>query len=221
MAIIQIPKKYQGGFAKLAKLDNGSFKALAESLSKIPLAVGGDKFIEGMDFPEKAKAGVVREILAAVGSLSMVGERRGLTPKELGRDVASRASVAESNELNSLSDKELESLADRVEKLLGLDSVYYSIKAADLLTEHEHTLMSSRIITDCRPIFGREIDGDPKAAVIVHMLQIHFHDNDEHREMYFAMDDSDLTLLKKIVDRAEKKAQKLRTTFLKSEVKIL
>lgn len=94
-----------------------------------------------------------------------------------------------------------------VENSLGITS-----KAVGVMTEHEHVYCRCRILTDMRPIFGDE-PNELKAAVIVHTLKIAFHSQDDHKEIYIAMDKNDVKELIEALKRAEKKEQSL-TSFL-------
>ena len=102
-----------------------------------------------------------------------------------------------------------EDLRQRLAKLLGYEnSLGVTSKALDVMTEHERILCGARIVTDIRPVFGRPTD-KPTAAVIVHNLKISYHQDDEHREFYVALDTEDVVRLRTLLERAEMKAQSL------------
>ena len=94
-------------------------------------------------------------------------------------------------------------------------------KAIDLITEREKIWLSSRVITDVRPIFG---DGDEikfEASLIIHNLKIQFKENKLIKEFYFALDSEDLTNLKEQIIRAEEKEKILKSMLNEKSIKIV
>lgn len=47
--------------------------------------------------------------------------------------------------------------------------------------------------------------------LLEHTLKIVFHDGFRHRELYMALDTSDISRLREVIDRAEKKAASLKS----------
>jgi hypothetical protein len=85
-------------------------------------------------------------------------------------------------------------------------------KAYDLQTEGERTFCDARILTDLRPVFGKDIASGPAGMVIIHRLKLGYHNSEgEHRTFYIALDAEDLVTLKKAIDRAELKARSLKS----------
>jgi hypothetical protein len=79
-----------------------------------------------------------------------------------------------------------------------------------LQSDVERAFCDARILTDLRPIFGGEVDA-PKAMIIVHTLKLSYHDaaTGKHEELFVAIDDEDIEKLKRILERAERKAKSL------------
>jgi len=102
-----------------------------------------------------------------------------------------------------------------IENSLGVTS-----KAVGVMTEHEHVYCRCRVLTDIRPVFGDEPD-QPKAAVIVHTLRLAFHSQDSHKEIYIAMDNSDVKELISALKRAEKKEQCLASFLDNTQLPLL
>jgi hypothetical protein len=101
------------------------------------------------------------------------------------------------------------------------DTLGLTAKALDLVNDHEHAFCSVRIISDVRHIFGADPHDRPKAALIVHMLNLVYHEIGKTNEMYFAMDVSDLKNLKSAIERAETKAANLKAMLAESNIKLL
>ena len=89
--------------------------------------------------------------------------------------------------------------------------------------ESNNVFLSSRIITDIRPIFSLNINETPKAGVVIHNLHIHFSSSDEgaHRDVYFALDSADILALEGLIKRAKDREASLKMIFDKSKVKNL
>lgn len=97
-------------------------------------------------------------------------------------------------------------LAERLNSLLNIESVVLSARAFDIQHEYEKIFRDARIMTDIRPVFniaGSEATG----AMIVHNLTIGYSQDGDHKEIVVAMDDPDITTLKKLLERAETKAK--------------
>ena len=90
------------------------------------------------------------------------------------------------------------------------------------MTENDRIFCGARILSDIRPVFTDSLES-ASAAVIIHNLQIGFHDSGTgvHKEFYVALDNQDIQKLKEIILRAEKKTQALKAILNKSSVPYL
>ena len=90
------------------------------------------------------------------------------------------------------------------------------------MTEHAHVFCNARILSDIRPVFAESADS-ASAAVVIHNLQIGFHEGGTgpHKEFYVALDTGDLRKLKELIVRAEKKDIALQTMLKSSNVPYL
>lgn len=83
-------------------------------------------------------------------------------------------------------------------------------KTIELAYAHQYVLADARIITDLRPVFDT---GGTKlqAAVISHVLMLDYADGTESgNRIHIALDAADISKLKALCERAEKKASALR-----------
>ena len=101
------------------------------------------------------------------------------------------------------------------------DSLGITAKAFDLLTDQEHCCHSVRIISDVRHIFPTDASQRPKAALVLHTLNLVYHEIDGLKEIYVALDSSDLKRLKFVIERAEAKEKNLRGLLEESGMKCL
>jgi len=101
------------------------------------------------------------------------------------------------------------------------DSLGITAKAFDLLTDQEHCCHSVRIISDVRHIFPTDASQRPKAALVLHTLNLVYHEIDGLKEIYVALDSSDLKRLKFAIERAETKEKNLQGLLKESGMKCL
>jgi len=94
-------------------------------------------------------------------------------------------------------------------------------KAISVMSDHAHTFNRSRILTDLRPIYMKDIQESPKNAVIIHNLKILAREDGKFIEFFVAMDSKDLLELKKIIERAQLKEKSLRQLCKLKDIKIL
>jgi len=109
----------------------------------------------------------------------------------------------------------------RLTKLLTINSLHITAKALSLKSEYEHTFCTARVLTDARPIYGIDPSAVPQAVMIIHTLRITYHDESSRmREIYIAMDQDDVKVLKEVLDRAEIKSKSLEAVFDAAKVRI-
>jgi hypothetical protein len=98
---------------------------------------------------------------------------------------------------------------DRLLTILEARSVRSTARASDLLIHHERAFRSARVFTDIRPVFGTDVTEAPDGAVVLHMLEMNYWSNGEHKSIYLALDRGDLERLRAVVDRALTKEKTL------------
>lgn len=111
---------------------------------------------------------------------------------------------------------------ERLARVLNVEALSIAAKAATLNIEHEHLYCSARIITDARPIYGKNVSEPPGAMVIIHTLKIEYHDESEHlNEIYIGLGSNDIKELRGVLDRAEEKAKSLQAALGTSRIKFI
>jgi hypothetical protein len=105
--------------------------------------------------------------------------------------------------------------------LLTADVFSIGAKALALMQEHERTFCQARIITDIRPVFGSEVSKPPRAVVVAHTLRISYHEGDERKDFYVALDSDDIESLRELLDRADAKARSLEDVIVSTKVPAL
>jgi len=75
-------------------------------------------------------------------------------------------------------------------------------KAVTLMTGYERKFCSARLVTDLRPVFGSDLAKGPVANLLLHRLSLSYHDGDDMKEIFLALDSSDLREIRSLVERA-------------------
>ena len=109
-------------------------------------------------------------------------------------------------------------MSERLSRLLNVTNLRLSAKATVLRVDHERVYNSSRVITDLRPVFDEPIEEGLSGFMVIHQLKMVSLRRGEPEELFFAMDDHDLALLKKTLDRAELKSKQIRRLLVEKQI---
>ena len=205
MAQFTIPDEGIKGFRTLLKLSKEDQEKLIHSISDAPLGCWYKKlsnFISektGIDFED------VEKIVDLLFSLTV---NKRITTDNLDIFLNNLLSSLKKHEDEELKvDSELK---DLLKRLISISTIQCTTKALELETSREKLLMNSLIITDIRPIFDDDNPEIIEAAVVTHNLKIRYRDsNGENNTIYIAVDEEDLSRLKKQIIRAEIKGKSI------------
>ena len=141
----------------------------------------------------------------------------------MAEDVCQALDRSDEEELRLLGE-EREHFKSRLIELLDVDSVRVGAKGIEMLFENQRSFLSARIVTEVRPIFGSDPEEAPAGALIVHMLKIIYREEGQDKELFVALDTTDVGVLRDALDRADAKAESLkgfleaaRTTYINPE----
>ena len=220
---ITIPKSDLPALKSIVELGPQDFDCLLSAMRGTKAVLSKGKFIRSI--AAKAK-GIDRSKLSAIFKVIFVlyamKDRTGTSAKELAQRVAESYANSQSKE-NRPSSEQADILNSRIGQLLSNDkTVAVTAKAFDVMTAHEHVFCGARIMSDIRPVFSGSVEA-ASAAVMVHNLQIGFHDNGsgEHKDFYVALDTDDIQLLKSLIERAEKKTGALEAILKAAKIPYL
>ncbi len=218
MARIRVPERHFEGIAKILSLADEAFQELLVALAKLPVKLYPKdlltKAISGVrDIPPDS-AGIITD---AVLSLCMNRARSDKNTLDYVSEVTQSIEESGSKTLK-LSTETKEILRSRFAKILDVKPLAVSAKATNLFLEYERSFSSARVLTDIRPIFDAKADSPPDAAVVVHTLSIHYHQNGDHKEFFVAMDDEDVQMLLDVLERAKLKAKSLKQTLVSAKI---
>lgn len=119
----------------------------------------------------------------------------------------------------AIDDSQLTRLQDSLEKLLKVPSISLAAKATNILFQNERSLMSSRILTDVRPVFDIDTN-DIGGGLVIHTLKLeYFADNDDAFKQFFvSLDSDDIDELIRNLERAKQKSEKLKNLLTTASV---
>lgn len=217
MPITRIPERYRRGLARIRSLAPEQILQLRDALAKCPATQKPSQFSSKAAAELKNwKKEDIEDIIRSLYSLTLYCEDASV-PVEKAAQETVRAMRTSGREDLKLADGEEEEFKDKLSNLLSVDSLSVSSKATRLRTDYPKTFCTVRILTDIRPVFAETV-GDPTGAVISHTLKIDYHEDENLKEFYVALDAEDLRKLKSVLERAESKATALKSILAKSGV---
>jgi|GEM_PF-2893722 len=218
--ISSIPKRFQAGLATLISIEDSGYNSLLVALENASLVFNTKNLalqispsVKGLNLNE------LRAVLSSAGSLIDLRERDEAATSEIVQDIIGIINEMESDSLPLTKETEGR-FRDRLSKLLDNRQLYFASKSVDMITEYENVFVSVRIATDLRPVYDNQTNETPKAGMISHILHLHYQRGEEsdHRDLYVALDSENLKYLKRMIERAEKKAESLRPIFKQSGI---
>ena len=215
MAWLRIPPQHVTGLKELLALKDRRVNDLAAALKKTPPTLNEDDFLRFVGDKLGKGRQVAPEIITLLLSLNVLRLRLDLDTSRLVELVCEAMNEGEYEELR-ISEENRNSFAQRLTKLLGMESLLYPAKGPSVIQAHEYLFAHARIITDIRPIFGADITIQPSAAAIIHTLQVTSYHGDNVKDFYLAMDRTDVELLGDVLKRAARKADNLRSVLKKT-----
>jgi chorismate mutase len=219
MAEINIPENAASLLRKITDLPDDVFSSLAAVLERSKPALTPKELLSQISAALKDHSPKeITEISGTLFILYRIRDIKNLTSEEVADQVA-KVLAANGKVADPAQEAKIKS---RLLAFLNNDAVAVTVKSLDVMTEHEHILCGARILSDIRPVFTSSL-GTPSAAVIIHNLEIAYHDKaqNRHYEMYFAMDTNDIQKLKEVIERAEKKSAALKAMILNSKIPYL
>jgi hypothetical protein len=111
-----------------------------------------------------------------------------------------------------LAPAERESFREKLAILLGAEMFEMISKIDSLRTDSENIFCHARILTDLRPVFGKDVERGPTSMLVTHTMKIAYHLSGRRgdHDFYVSLDADDLSELKALIARAEAKARTLR-----------
>lgn len=220
MAELKIPESHKGGVLKLLRLSDQSLEQMISALEQAtPHLFPQDLSSEVVSKTKGVSPQDVSEILDALMSLFYSGFHHDVPPEQLAEQVVE--AMVETPKDFELSSERQNWFRERLIRVFKIENLLVVAKALSVLQDNEKTFSGARILTDVRPVFGSDIGVAPRAAVIVHMLNLTFYSEGQLKELFIAMDTADVQMLREVLDRADLKSETLKSVIEKADVKYL
>jgi hypothetical protein len=200
---LTLPDRHRGAIVSILKLsaDEGSrlLKQLADCDSKNATMIA---LFDGV-------VGNGREVLRGLVTFAVIPRRFGMTANELDAAVKRSFDMPESE--------------FPLGELLTSAPVQQAAKALDLRNAYERILLTSRIVSDIRPVFDDDdIKESVTAAMVNHTLQLKYSGSaHDQQDLHIAVDIDDLKRLREQIDRALKKEAAARSFIEKGDAVLL
>ena len=112
-------------------------------------------------------------------------------------------------------------LMKRAALLAAPSAMVVTSKALDIATSDDKAFHSARTISEVRPVFLHDIAAPPVASVLVHTLTLNYHHLGRIEQVQIGLDSEDLAELRRVLDRAARKAERLNSTLSDSAIPII
>lgn len=211
MPNLRVPEGAQDSLILLTQLSNEAMKSLKEVLRKASPTLSVAELAKKIA-PQVALAPeqIVR-LITVLGSLYAARAEQNVSPEKFSQSFLAAVKQTGNKGLQ-LKPNALARFKRDVEDLLSLDSLLgVAGRALDVMHEHEHVFLSSRVLSDLRPVFISEPIGTPSGFVLIHNLKIAYRAGGRNLEFFVAMDSTDLRGLQKTLERAVKKEESLKS----------
>jgi hypothetical protein len=205
MATLQLPQEAVDGIQQIAAIDSEIFARFIDELdsqlsvslaieSNVDAAVGASKALEGMTVDAR------KSLSQSIINLHFLASSADKTVDLVLRDVVEsyfRHFPDAATDVDAIKNVEL-----NISAILNLRVLRASVKAWALSTDNNSLVLSSKILTDIRPIFDDNLAGPNLGSVITHTLRFNILTEGKHQSVYMVADSGDLRKLRDVIDRA-------------------
>lgn len=210
MASLQIPTQHVAGLIKIRALDEDTLNELICALAEAPPVMQPkDLVILSVPKTKTLSESDLDEILGTLIGMLATLLQFNLSTSVFAQRVCEAMERSDNEDLR-LTGKDCESFRNRLLQLLDLEPLIYPAKAFNILYDHDRVFIHARAVTDVRAVFGLDTEVPPKAAAIVHMLNVTCQRGDGEESIYLAMDSQDVELLIATLQRALSKTRSLK-----------
>ena len=213
MANIKVPEKHHGALKKLLHLSESVFESMVKAIATIPIKT----------YPESTLLTAIKKVKSINGEDAKI-LRDFLVPFCVNHSSSDKEALQYVESIRSLevelgiSKKDWDIVKSRLTTILNVKPLILSAKATAILHEYERTFGRTRVLTDIRPIFDTTKDANLEAGIVIHTLNIHYHQEGEHKDFFVTLDDNDLDMLIFALERAKAKAQNLKQHLKKTKL---
>lgn len=219
---LQVPRQYEGGFAKIRDLSDESAQEFLSALRKAPPTFNARSISSVVaSMVDTIAASDVEEMVPALLSLYSYRDISQWSISDVVEGIA-RAMEESTSKRLILPAEERGSFEERLSQLLSIEALDVAVRGGDVLLETERSFQEVRVLTDVRPIFEPENPkANPKGAVIAHSLKIKYWDGYEAKDFFVTLDTADVRTFLDHLERANAKAESLKSLLKRADVKYI
>jgi len=189
-------------------------RKIASSLPQISRANGVKSVVTALEKVTATTTEKLTPVVSAIIALSGVRRNLRVEPDELIRLIDGAIGRQVDDEWKEKHIAGWRSAQEPLELLLNADSHLAVIeKATHLAYTYQNILTRARILTDVRPVFNTSGD-EVHRGVVSFMLSLDYQNGDSYQRLDFALDAEDIGELKRLCERAEKKATTLQKSLV-------
>ena len=222
MPRLNIPQIAQRALVSFAQLNAEQYAELINALDQASPDLYQGNLVAFVQERVTLNSDLLRRIVRVLLELSSTRLRNSINIEAFVDDIIESLKT-DFDEENKSPLPDWEQLKSRLSEALQYKQVIITAKAFAVMTEQGHIYCNqhARILTDIRPVFADDVDAAPSAAVIVHTLKVAYHEGEEIKDIYIALDSKDLHELRNLIDRADKKAEALRNVITNAKMQYL
>lgn len=222
MSKVRVPSKRREGLQCLARLTDDAVKELFAAMATYPVRLYPTDLDVFQHITGQIKAVPEQEVRLILDTLismypAIMSSNRPLNVfvADIVASMRDHVSTGEP----AIEDAHLSRLQTSLEKLLKVPSISLAAKATNILLENERSLITSRILTDVRPVFDLDTN-DIGGGLVIHTLKLeYFASNVEAtNEFFVCLDSEDIDELIRNLERAKQKAKKLKSLLAAASV---
>jgi len=208
LPVLAIPTNDRAGLAIWREMPDATFNALVLELDRSPSSPS----------VTNVSPDDIRQALDSLKTMYTIRAFNEVPTQEFIDDVCD--ALREYGELKLATEPQFR---ERLARLLDIESFNVAAKGAALQSEHEHVFCSARVLTDARPVYGKDPKEPPVAMIITHALKLSYHEGPggRIREFYVGLGSHDIAELQEVLLRAEDKTKSLRAAIDISKVKFI
>ena len=216
--MMRIPKPYEVGLVKIFNLSENAIYSLTVALADAKPTLKSKA--QAASIAAKVQGITVQDIESLIDTLASLSLARMSMEMSISEFAENIVEAIEESEIKpqNLNEDTRSLFKSKLESLLDIGVIRIAAKADEVLHQHEHALSRVRIFTDIRSVFGDEPKAVPEAVVIVHTLKLTYIQEGDLKDFFVAMDASDIKMLRDALDRAEQKAESLKSLLSQSNL---
>jgi hypothetical protein len=198
---LNVPERHRPALRRLLELPLPDFERLIPALSTAGTSLP-------LRLPDNTVPGVNKktldDIATAIGSFCTAwADARDMSADTFAERLAEAVASFDPS-------KEQDEVRQRFRQILEIESLAQFSKASSVLIDNQRDFEDAKVLTDIRLAFKPDPTDEPYGAVIVHFLKFIYHEGIRHEEFHIALDGDDLKKLILVLQRAQKKAKKIR-----------